>query len=64
MQIRKRTLLKSALVAALACTTAAGVLTGCSRQAPEEKPAAQQDLLARIKARGTITIAMEGTWSP
>ena len=56
--------------AVLAAAFCAGMLSACS---PEDKPenapkagneAAVQDLLSQIKARGTITIAMEGTWSP
>ena len=44
-------------------------LTGCGEDAKPE-PAAKtaqaqtQDLLETIKSRGSITIAMEGTWSP
>lgn len=44
-------------------------LTGCGEDAKPE-PAAKtaqaqtQDLLEAIKSRGSITIAMEGTWSP
>lgn len=47
------------LAAALLCVA---LLSGC---AGEEKTAsAGGDLLARIKEKGEITIAMEGTWSP
>lgn len=49
------------LAGALALMT----LAGCSDDA--QKPAssaASGDLLSQIKARGTVTIAMEGTWSP
>ena len=47
----------------------AATLTGCGEDAKTETAAkaAQartQDLLETIKSRGTITIAMEGTWSP
>lgn len=44
-------------------------LTGCGEDAktePAAKAAQAQtpDLLETIKSRGSITIAMEGTWSP
>ena len=46
----------------------AATLTGCGEDAKTETAAEAQartqDLLETIKSRGTITIAMEGTWSP
>lgn len=47
------------LAAALLC---AAVLSGCSGQ--QETASGEGDLLSRIKEKGEITIAMEGTWSP
>lgn len=35
------------------------MLAGCAA-----KPAEEGDLLARIQSRGSITVAMEGTWAP
>ncbi len=35
------------------------MLAGCTA-----KPAEEGDLLARIQSRGSITVAMEGTWAP
>lgn len=74
MLTTKRLFLKRTLFAALACTAAAGLLSSCSKDedasgaASSEAAASAQsdggDLLARIKARGVVTIAMEGTWSP
>ena len=74
MLTTKRLFLKRTLFAALACTAAAGLLSGCSKDegasgatSSEAAASAQSDggdLLARIKARGVVTIAMEGTWSP
>ena len=74
MLTTKRLLLKRTLFAALACTAATGLLSGCSKDegasgaASSEAAASAQiasgDLLSRIKARGVVTIAMEGTWSP
>ena len=57
--MKKRTLaLLLALVAALTL-----LFAGCAKPANEpEAPAA--DLLAAIRAKGEITIAMEGTWAP
>lgn len=59
-------------VTALCFALALAALTGCSPK--EESPApkvaatpaasAQNDLLTQIQARGTVTIAMEGTWAP
>lgn len=40
-----------------------GQRTGDSDQGLAD-PGQEQDLLARIRERGTITIAMEGTWAP
>lgn len=74
MLTTERLFLKRTLFAALACTAAAGLLSGCSKDEgasganSSEAPASAQsdagDLLSRIKARGVVTIAMEGTWSP
>lgn len=49
------------------CALAALALSGCSdKNSASQRPASADsgDLLARIKARGKITIAMEGTWAP
>ena len=74
MLTTKRLFLKRTLFAALACTAAAGLLSGCSKdegasganssEAPASAQSDADDLLSRIKARGVVTIAMEGTWSP
>ena len=74
MLTTKRLLLKRTLFVALACTAAAGLLSGCSKdegasganssEAPASAQSDADDLLSRIKARGVVTIAMEGTWSP
>lgn len=74
MLTTKRLFLKRTLFAALACTAAAGLLSGCSKdegasgaassEAAASAQSASGDLLSRIKARGVVTIAMEGTWSP
>ena len=64
---------KRLLLASLAASAVLGSLAGCSDNgsAPSadsskasSEASASADLLARIKERGTITIAMEGTWSP
>ena len=60
--LKTLTMLASAVLLAV-------TLTGCGEDAKTEPAttAAQaqtQDLLETIKSRGTITIAMEGTWSP
>lgn len=74
--MQKRQVLSCFLAAALAGAT--GLLTGCGDKAAPaadgKAPAAAAsaegaapaggDLLARIKAKGEVTIAMEGTWSP
>lgn len=44
----------------LATTMIAGVLTGCGKAQNTE----EGDKLARIQAKGEITVAMEGTWAP
>ena len=55
--------------------TAALVLTACGSSAATTAPAAESaagstaeaasgDLLSEIQAKGTITVAMEGTWAP
>lgn len=50
------------LSAALLCTL---VLSGCASKGENGgDTAVEGDLLARIQAKGEITIAMEGTWSP
>lgn len=38
-------------------------MAGCSQKGADDKQETG-DLLARIQAKGTITVAMEGTWSP
>ncbi len=74
--MQKRQVLSCFLAAALA--GAAGLLSGCGDKPASSNggaPAAASsaaagsassggDLLARIKAKGEVTIAMEGTWSP
>ena len=55
--------------------TAALALTACGSSAAATAPAAESaagstaeaasgDLLSEIQAKGTITVAMEGTWAP
>lgn len=52
------------------CALAALSLSGCTDKEPAGEKSARaavsgsDDLLAQIKARGRITIAMEGTWAP
>ena len=45
---------------ALVTTMMAGALTGCGKARNTE----EGDKLARIQAKGEITVAMEGTWAP
>lgn len=52
--------LRKILVAIVATTFA---LTGCSLK-NKEANTKEQDLLAKIQAKGEITVAMEGTWAP
>lgn len=60
------------VTALTACAEGANGGTGSSgtggsasqAQRPESGPAAAADLLSQIQERGTITIAMEGTWAP
>lgn len=40
---------------------AVSLLAGCTQSKPEEKAG---DLLTKIQTRGTIIVAMEGTWAP
>ena len=43
----------------------AAVLSGCAAAGNNAQTSAEEgDLLARIQARGSITVAMEGTWAP
>ena len=51
--------MKKLIAAVLALTLCLCLLSGCSKPAAEGK-----DLLARIREKGSITIAMEGTWAP
>jgi cystine transport system substrate-binding protein len=49
----------------LTALLAAFALTGCGSSGSDTSSAAESsDLLAQIKERGSITIAMEGTWAP
>ena len=52
---------KKILALTLMLTLCACLLAACGSKPNEETPA---DLLAQIKERGAITIAMEGTWAP
>ena len=47
----------------LALMTVLACLVGCG-QKQTDGPAEEGDLLARIQARGSIIVAMEGTWAP
>ena len=60
---------------ALAGTLTFGLLTACGSSAAATAPAAESaagstaeaasgDLLSEIQVKGTITVAMEGTWAP
>ena len=51
--------MKKLIAAVLALTLCLCLLSGCSKPAAEGK-----DLLARIREKGSITIAMEGNWAP
>lgn len=51
---------KKIISMALVAVTALGLLTGCG----QSKTEAGGDQLARIKDKGEIVIAMEGTWAP
>ncbi|MDO4620591.1 MAG: transporter substrate-binding domain-containing protein [Lachnospiraceae bacterium] len=51
--------MKKRIVAALAAMTAFAMLTVTA-----QADSAEKDLLAQIQERGTIVVAMEGTWSP
>ena len=53
--------LTAALTAAL---TACGGTAAASSGTAASADATAADLLSEIQARGTITIAMEGTWAP
>ena len=60
MTYRRRT----ALLCAVFLLVAA-VLSGCAAAGNNAQTSAEEgDLLARIQARGSITVAMEGTWAP
>lgn len=48
---------KRVIAAALLLVMAVSLLCGCGKKA-------DNDLLSQIKAKGTITIAMEGNWAP
>ena len=57
------------MTAASAALLLALGLSGCTEKAPQtassvENAAAASDALSAIRAKGQITIAMEGTWAP
>ena len=54
---------KRIISAVLALMTVLACLVGCG-QKQTDGPAEEGDLLARIQARGSIIVAMEGTWAP
>lgn len=54
---------KRIISAVLALMTVLACLVGCG-QKQADGPAEEGDLLARIQARGSIIVAMEGTWAP
>lgn len=51
---------KKLLSLVLAATMVAGLVTGCGQKVATNN----DDLLAQIKSRGYVTVAMEGTWAP
>ena len=53
--------LKKICAALLSALLLCAALPGCAADKPQES---QGDLLARIQARGSIIVAMEGTWAP
>lgn len=55
--MKKKSVLKTMLTVLL---LAVGMLAGCGKKADES----DKDLLARIREKGEIVIAMEGTWAP
>ncbi|MDO4518324.1 MAG: transporter substrate-binding domain-containing protein, partial [Bacillota bacterium] len=54
---------KKFAAALMVLTLIAGLLAGCGSKT-ETQEESTGDLLAQIQDRGTITVAMEGTWAP
>ncbi|MDD3369067.1 MAG: transporter substrate-binding domain-containing protein [Lachnospiraceae bacterium] len=59
--MKKRTI---SMILAATLLFSVTALTGCGSTAGTETAATAGDLLAQIQERGTITVAMEGTWAP
>ena len=65
MQIFRKSLLLTAALALTACgSSAAATAPAAESAAGSTAEAASGDLLSEIQAKGTITVAMEGTWAP
>ena len=65
MQIFRKSLLLTAALALTACgSSAATTAPAAESAAGSTAEAASGDLLSEIRAKGTITVAMEGTWAP
>ena len=62
MKVNQKTVVRALalIMAAVMIFTLVVSLVGCGKQ--EKTP--EGDLLARIQAKGTIVVAMEGTWAP